>query len=160
MHSAPSADGVSSPQARELAQFLARCRGQGPAILWPEQERATHEGQEAAAVLAAEARELARLTGLQSDIERHRADEDGARPLSAGSFGHLLVQQENGAGTWRLHAVSGAEEPFSCRLRSGEVLYVPPGWGWRADLTPGARLLLTRIGPEAGEPAAGSQAPS
>ncbi|WP_329316929.1 hypothetical protein OG723_43120 (plasmid) [Streptomyces sp. NBC_01278] len=160
MHNTPSADGVTLPHVRELAQFLALCHGQGPAILWPEQERVAHEGQDATTVLAAEGRELARLTGLQPTIEWHRADEGGARPLSTGSSGHLLVQQEDGAGTWRLHAVPGAEESFSCRLRSGEVLYVPPGWSWRADLTPGARLLLTRLGPAAGEPAAGSPAPS
>ncbi|MEU6312332.1 hypothetical protein [Streptomyces sp. NPDC047014] len=148
MHTAPSTDGAApSPHVRELAQFLALCRSQGPGILWPEQERAAYAARDAAAALAAEARELARLTGLRTVIERHHADEDGARPLSAGTFGHLLVHQECGAGTWRLHAGPGPEESFSCRLRSGEVLYIPPRRSWRADLTPGARLLLTRLGP-------------
>ncbi|MGW6412507.1 hypothetical protein ACWF95_35740 [Streptomyces vinaceus] len=148
MHSAPSTDGSPpSPHVRELVQFLALCRSQGPCILWPEQERAARAAQDAAAALTAEARELARLTGLRTVIECHRADRDGARPLSEGSFGHLLVQQEQGAGTWRLHAGPGAEASFSCRLRSGEVLYIPPDRSWRADLTPDARLLLTRLSP-------------
>ncbi|MEV6581977.1 hypothetical protein AB0M92_27860 [Streptomyces sp. NPDC051582] len=151
MFSASSADGVAAPShVRELAQFLAVCGGQGrPAILWPEQERVAHEGQDAAAALAAEVRELARLTGLQPAVEWHRADTEGTRRLSTGSSVPLLVQQAGGAGTWLLHAGPGGEDPFSCRLRSGEVLYVPPGWSGLADLTPGARLLLIHLGPTA-----------
>ncbi|MEU9774307.1 MULTISPECIES: hypothetical protein [unclassified Streptomyces] len=145
MFSASSAAGGAPPHVRELAQFLAVCDGREPAILWPEQDHA-RDGRDAAA-RASETRELARLTGLHPSLACHLADVEGPRCSSAGSADCLLVQQTEGAGSFLLPAGPSGEPSFSCRLRSGEVLYVPPGRGWRADLTPGARLLLISLAP-------------
>lgn len=153
MHSAPSESGSVPARVRELARFLQVCRGQGPSLLWPEHERPAPDAPDAAAVLDAEARTLETLTDLPVTIECHLAADQGTRPLSTASSGCLLVHQETGAGSWRL--LHGAEEQdesgasFNCRLRSGEVLYIPPGWSWQAHLTRNSRLLLTRLGPSA-----------
>ncbi|MFG2310976.1 hypothetical protein ACGFS9_20235 [Streptomyces sp. NPDC048566] len=145
MFSASSAAGGAPPHVRELAQFLAVCEGRGPAMLWPEQDHARH-GRDVAA-RARESRELARLTGLHPSLACHVADVEGPHRSSAGSTDRLLVQQIDGAGTFLLPVGQVGEPPFTCRLRSGEVLYVPPGRSWRADLTPGARLLLISLAP-------------
>ncbi|MFJ8390698.1 hypothetical protein ACIQ9Q_40685 [Streptomyces sp. NPDC094438] len=132
-----------------MAQFLAVHHGQGPGILWPEHGHPAHDGPDATTVLEAETRDLEHLTGLPVAVERYQAADEGTRLLSAGSSEHLLVHQASGAGSWRLRAGAGtaAEQFFSCRLRSGEMLYIPPDWAWHADLTPSTQLLLTRLGP-------------
>ncbi|RKT16647.1 hypothetical protein BX285_0993 [Streptomyces sp. 1114.5] len=152
MNTAPSATGDIPPHVRELAGFLdVLGRGDGPGILWPEEERPADGRPDAVAALTAEARALERLTGTPVTIETHRADEGGNRPMSAGSAGRLLVRHTAGAGSWTLLTGTGraAQDSFRCRLRSDEVLYVPPGWRWHAHLTPHARLTLTRLGPPA-----------
>ncbi|MFD9793372.1 hypothetical protein ACFWXK_20765 [Streptomyces sp. NPDC059070] len=162
MYSASSADQRAPAHVRELLQFLHLYQDQGPGLLWPEHDRPAHDGPDATAALDAEARVLAELTALPVAIESHRAAEQGTRPHADASPGHLLVHQETGAGSWRLRTESAppadgdaradgeAEESFRCRLRSNEVLYVPPGWSWQAELTAGAELLLTRLGPYEG----------
>ncbi|MFI9063947.1 hypothetical protein ACIGQE_19010 [Streptomyces sp. NPDC053429] len=148
---------------RELGLFLSVHLGRAPGILWPEYDHpALVEGPGACdpelvnAQLGLLTTQLGCLTGLSArTVAVDTADGGGGatravRP-GAGSGDHLLVHQIAGAGSWRLSRTrtTAAAEPgptsFACRLRPGEVLYVPAHWSRRAEFTAGARYAVTRL---------------
>ncbi|MGW7192061.1 hypothetical protein [Streptomyces sp. NPDC054838] len=153
---------------RELGLFLSVHLGRAPGILWPEYDHpALVEGAGAgdpeltAAQLGLLTAGLGCLTGLSActvAVDTADGGEDTAHGVRPGADGgdHLLVHQIAGAATWRLsrtRTAAGAEPgptSFACRLRPGEVLYVPAHWSRRAEFTGGARYAVTRLGEPTG----------
>lgn len=148
---------------RELGLFLSVHLGRAPGILWPEYDHpALVEGPGACEPELADSQlglltaQLGCLTGLSARtlaVDTADGGEGAARAVRPGDGGgdHLLVHQIAGAGTWRLSRTrtAAATEPgptsFACRLRPGEVLYVPAHWSRRAEFTAGARYAVTRL---------------
>ncbi|MFF3653426.1 hypothetical protein ACFYXV_32925 [Streptomyces sp. NPDC002181] len=99
--------------------------------------------------------ELASLTGLSVRLDRVETagalpgvGADAAWTGQPGGREHLLIHQMAGAVTWQLGGTgeSGRPESFQCRLRPGELLYVPAGWSRRRVGTPQARYAVICLG--------------
>ncbi|MER6781112.1 MULTISPECIES: hypothetical protein [unclassified Streptomyces] len=134
----------------ELALFLSVHRGGGPGILWPDHDHPGCRANATEADLALLRTELSALLGAAVRVSPGAPDaprQVRGAPVSA----RTLVRQVSGGGGWTL--APGTEgiraEPFHCRLRAGELLYVPPGRAWTAELSASARYLLMRIEPAA-----------
>ncbi|MFJ1708955.1 hypothetical protein [Kitasatospora sp. NPDC088346] len=139
-----SGDGAA-PHVRELALFLSVHRDRAPGLLWPEHDHPACRPWATRAVIDLMAGELAGLVGAR--VSAVSGDGTARRARGGPEPAHLLVRQNAGAGSWTLRPGpwGAVTEPFHCRLRADEVLYVPPGCGWSADLSPGSRYLLIRI---------------
>ncbi|MFI6644782.1 hypothetical protein [Streptomyces sp. NPDC050504] len=163
--SAHAADGQAALHLQELAYFLGVHLNRAPGILWSEHDHPALGGAAGPQELDAFARALALLTGLPVRTR------PGRRPTGAPAHGttehgttagHLLVHQTAGAGSWYLKRTPRASVPedgskftesLRFRLRTGDVLYVPAYWGWEADLTPEAELVVSVLGGPPGEAA-------
>ncbi|WP_051966953.1 hypothetical protein [Kitasatospora mediocidica] len=136
-----SMDDPDSLHLQELALFLSVHLDRGPGVLWPEHDHpalAAASPPDGAARLAAD---LGRWTGLPARTGIGLTG-DGQQAAPA----HLVIHQTSGAGVWHLRRGHGeAAESFRYRLRSGEVLYIPPRWAYRAELTPDARFIATLL---------------
>lgn len=135
---APWAAAESAVHLRELVLFLSVHLDRAPGVLWPEYDHPVPDAPQWSRV----------LDGLA--LERG----PGARLVArsggtAGPPAHRVIHQVEGAGTWRLSRERGGvgADAFRCRLRAGEVLYVPPLWSWSVELTSGGRYVLTELAP-------------
>ncbi|PBC66212.1 hypothetical protein BX265_8427 [Streptomyces sp. TLI_235] len=130
---------------RELALFLSVHRDRAPGLLWSEHDHPACRPWAAQSVIDLMAVELAGLVGAR--VSAVRGDGAARRVRGGPDVAHTLVRQNAGGGTWTLMPGpwGAVTEPFHCRLLADEVLYVPPGCGWSADQSAGARYLLIRI---------------
>ncbi|MFE9561167.1 hypothetical protein ACFYM0_08675 [Streptomyces sp. NPDC006487] len=143
--------GSGARHVKELALFLSVYRDAGPAILWPEHDHPSSHPEATAADLAVLEAELSTALGTSVRIT-HDAPDAPRQTRQGPDSTHTLVQQLSGGGDWTLHPGTGNDTPtapFHCRLRAGELLYVPPGRAWTADLSASARYLLIHIEPAA-----------
>ncbi|MFE2551955.1 hypothetical protein ACFXGI_25875 [Streptomyces sp. NPDC059355] len=135
----------------ELALFLSVHRGGGPGILWPDHDHPGCRVKATEADLAVLRAELSAVLGAAVRVSR--GAPDAPRQVRGGPDpARTLVRQVSGGGGWTLGPGAEdvrAEPPFHCRLRAGELLYVPPGRAWTAELSASARYLLIRIEPAA-----------
>ncbi|MFI6149301.1 hypothetical protein [Streptomyces sp. NPDC051109] len=135
---APWAAAQSAVHLRELVLFLSVHLDRAPGVLWPEFEHPALSAPEWSQVLDGLALELG--------PGAHLVARSGGTGNPAA---HRVVHQVEGAGTWRLSGEEGAPgaDGFQCRLRSGEVLYIPARWSWSVELTSGGRYVLTDLTP-------------
>lgn len=135
---APWAAAERAAHLTELVLFLSVHLDRAPGVLWPEYEHPALGAPEWSQVLDGLALELGPGTDLVA-----RSGGTG------GPAAHRVVHQIEGAGTWRLSGDRGGvgADGFQCRLRSGEVLYIPARWSWSVELTPGGRYVLTDLAP-------------
>ncbi|MBT2453671.1 hypothetical protein [Streptomyces sp. ISL-86] len=130
----------------ELALFLSVHWDRGPGILWPDQDHPACRANATEVDLAVLGAELSAVLGAVVRVTRGVPDAPGqvrGGPDSA----RTLVRQVSRGGGWTLGPGTGSvpAEPFHCRLRAGELLYVPPGRAWTAELSAAARYLLIRV---------------
>ncbi|MEV7216659.1 hypothetical protein AB0O31_26645 [Kitasatospora cineracea] len=120
--------------AREVAAFLHRRLGSGPALLWTEGDHPDGEPSGAAPAHRAArwADTLRRLLG--------RAVEP-AGELTPGEGSALLLFQHHGA--CQVRSTPGSDQGL--RLRPGQWLLLPPGRGCHLKCRPGAEPLALRI---------------
>lgn len=133
---------------QELAVFLAVHQDRAPGILWPEYEHPACRPRARGAVLDRMADGLAEL------VHRPVRISSCAGGLSASggpAAAHQLVVQTAGGGDWSLRSAPGSavRPPFRCRLRAGEVLYIPPHSPWRASFFRASPYLLITVDPHA-----------
>ncbi|MFH7596335.1 hypothetical protein WDV06_14695 [Streptomyces racemochromogenes] len=155
-----------APHLREILLFLSVHLDRTPGVLWPEYDNPafggadeTGAGSAGGGVCPEQASrftaDLASLTGLSVRLDRVAtagavpgADADEAWTGQPGGREHLLIHQLAGAVTWQLSGAgrSGRPETFQCRLRPGELLYVPAGWSRRRVGAPRARYVIICLG--------------
>ncbi|MFI9269759.1 hypothetical protein ACIGXM_03410 [Kitasatospora sp. NPDC052896] len=134
---------------RELALFLAVHHDRSPGVFWPEHEHPAYRPAASADQLDLLAVCLGRLTGYAVRTVRGTVAGDSVRYAPVDS--HVMVHQTVGVGEWYVSGAGpAAPVALQCRLRAGEVLYIPPRCAWRADLSPTSRHLLSYLGPDAG----------
>jgi hypothetical protein len=155
----PAADDQAALHLRELAYFLGVHLNRAPGMMWSEHDHPALDTAAGPHELDAFARALGLLTGLPVHSRPGRPRVGG--PASGTTVEHLLVHQTVGAGSWYLRRTPRASAPedggrstdsLRFRLRKGDVLYVPAYWGWEADLTPEAELVVSVRGDSPGEP--------
>lgn len=132
---------------RELALFLSLHRDRAPGILWADHEHPAGRPRADSADLALLSDGLARLVGRPARTAR---DTDSAdRTRSDPSALHTLVHQTEGGGDWAVSPgpAQTASPPLHCRLRAGEVLYIPPRWAWQVELSDTSSYIVTFIEP-------------
>ncbi|MFF0747382.1 hypothetical protein ACFYVL_44085 [Streptomyces sp. NPDC004111] len=155
----PAADEQAVLHLRELAYFLGVHLNRAPGMMWSEHDHPALDTAAGPHELEAFARALGLLTDLPVRSRPGRRRAGG--PASGTTVAHLLVHQTVGAGSWSLKRTPRASAhedggrhtgslPF--RLRKGDVLYVPAYWGWEADLTPEAELVVSVLGSSSDEP--------
>ncbi|MGH4033443.1 hypothetical protein ACQB60_31410 [Actinomycetota bacterium Odt1-20B] len=127
---------------QELAAFLSVHLGRRPGIMWAEEDHPAYQDTVTAADLDALADGITRLTGHTAQCVR---PDDISRTAEGTACTHTLVHQTAGAGNWQLQATPDAPPALRCRLLPGEVLYIPPGHTFSAELTARARYLLTYL---------------
>ncbi|MGW2668080.1 hypothetical protein ACWC5F_08445 [Streptomyces sp. NPDC001272] len=131
----------------ELALFLSVHRGTAPGILWADHDHPGCRAHASEADLAALGAALSAVLGVPVRVAR--GAPDAPRQVRGGpDAARVLVRQVSGGGDWTLGPGAGGvpAEPFHCRLRAGELLYVPPGRPWTGELSPSGQYLLIRIG--------------
>ncbi|QKW21296.1 hypothetical protein HUT16_21535 [Kitasatospora sp. NA04385] len=120
--------------AREVAAFLRRRLGGGPALLWTEDDHPDGEPSGAAPASGAArwADALRRLLGRPVEP---------AGELTPGEGSALLLFQLHGA--CQVRSTPGSDRGL--RLRPGQWLLLPPGRGCHLTCRPGAEPLALRI---------------
>lgn len=127
---------------RELALFLSVHADIGPAVLWPEYEHPAYDSAVGGDPDRRLAQALIQLTGVPVRTLR------GEGAASAARYGRMgtptLAHQISGRGLWVLHPQGSGAVDFRCRLRAGEVLYIPASHMWSTtELSGHSRFLLT-----------------
>ncbi|MFB7662761.1 hypothetical protein ACFC1R_02295 [Kitasatospora sp. NPDC056138] len=133
---------------RELALFLDVHHDRSPGVFWPDHEHPAYRPAAGAAELELLADRLGVLTGYAVRTVRGVGRDGQVRYEAVDS--HVMVHQIAGAGEWYVAgSVNAAPVTLRCRLRAGEILYIPPRCTWRADLSPTSQHLLSYLGPTA-----------
>ncbi|KJK57856.1 hypothetical protein [Saccharothrix sp. ST-888] len=134
---------------RELALFLDVHHNRSPGVFWPDHEHPAYRPAARAAELDLLANRLGHLTGYTVHTVHGAGEGREVRYEAVDS--HVMVHQTAGAGEWYVAGSANAVPVITlrCRLRAGEILYVPPRCTWRAELSPTSQYLLSYLGPAA-----------
>ncbi len=130
---------------QELTLFLFLHLSRTPGVLWPDHEHPACRPLPRATDIGLLADGLTRLTGRTAHTVHNTGT--GHHVRSEPTVAHTVVHQVAGSGNWYASSTATGSAPaaFHYRLRSGEVLYIPPHHVWGTDLSPASQYLVTTI---------------
>jgi hypothetical protein len=133
-------EGASTPgdSITELAAFVRAQLGRGPTVLWTEAEPVPAPADETVAALAAAlGPRLGRAVRRVPALVRGRAPGAGAD-----TDGDVLLLQCRSASDVLLAGPPGRRPQVRMRLRAGQSLLMPGGWGYTLDARRAVRPLV------------------
>jgi hypothetical protein len=148
-----SADRDAEEHLREVALFLRVHLDRAPGVLWPYFDHPVFDPEAGTAGMGLLARGLAALTGMPVSTVAASA-ERLACPADTGVW-HMLVHQCSGRSQWSVFPGTAREAApaLSYTLRSGEVLYAPPGRACSVQHSADSRCVVSRLDAYGHEPA-------
>ncbi|MEV7177021.1 hypothetical protein [Kitasatospora sp. NPDC093679] len=146
----PESERAPGDRLTELAAFVRAQLGRGPALLWTERDSADGSGppsdEEADTLAAALAPLLGPVLGRAPQPVPTAVAGRSADP-GQDTDSDVLLLQVRAAGDVALlpPAAAGRRPATRLRLRAGQSLLLPHGWGYRLDDRPELRPLVLRL---------------